>query len=318
MAEILYGIRESDKKIISIADILNLPNPDIMRGNRCGCLCPNPACGKPLLAKLGKGLKNGGRQPHFSHFPDFEGFCSSAHANETALHMMAKDIIAEELCFVAPDEEITWEDVHINNIPAEELAKIPTYIHPIGGVFNCFSVTLEKRLQGIIPDIIALTPFGECLIEISVTHPVTVEKKLKTEELQLPMLEIDLSDYKNKIVTKENLREILLKVSNRIHWIYYKDKESILFKATQYYQTNPLTIKYIEDKRKRDAELQEIYAANTAKYHTRRTTYNPKQYRSKYKPNNGEVVVDASNVKEYLEKGLAYYRKKNQSEKKGD
>lgn len=308
MAEILYGIRESDGQTISISDILNLPNPDIMRGKRCGCICPNPICKKPLLAKLGKGVRHGGREPHFSHFPDFEGFCNSSHANETALHMMAKEIIAEERRFVAPNEELTWEDARIDDIPARILVEIPTYIHAIGGTFECSHVSLEKRLQGIVPDIIARTPSGEYLIEISVTHPVTVEKKQKATESQLPMLEIDLSDYKNKPITKDILRNILLKPNNRTRWIYYDNKEQVLLDAQKYYRNHQIALDYFEADRKRKAELKEIYSPPLR---THKTTYNPQYYYSKSKKKTNENIVTAANYKEHIKKWKDSQQKKD-------
>ena len=306
MAEIFYGIHEYDGKVISISDILNLPAPDTMRGARCRCLCPNPQCQKPLLAKLGRGVENGGKEPHFSHFPDLEGSCNSAHANESALHMMAKEIIAEEKIFSAPNVEITWTDAKINTLPLIPLSEIPTYIHPIGGVFECSKVSLEKRLSGIVPDIVTYSPFGECLIEISVTHPVTVEKKAKTVELQIPMLEIDLSDFKNKPISKQTLREILLNSTERMHWVYYNDQEQIFLQARDYYQNHPIVLTYIERERKREETLKREYEETRAKEHARRIAYNQKSYRSWSKSSNN--VVNKTNYNEYLQRGLAFYR----------
>ena len=75
-----YGLRNG--KIISIWD---LNEED--RGLKCNCICPN--CGMELQAKLGSGKK----QRHFSHN---NANCNVAIAQQTALHMLAKEIIEEE------------------------------------------------------------------------------------------------------------------------------------------------------------------------------------------------------------------------------
>jgi len=161
MAEILYGVRKSDGKVISISEILSLPDPNVMRGAKCDCVCPHPNCRRPLFARLGRGVENGGNEPHFSHQPGIDGVCDIAYANESALHMMAKEIIAEELKFVAPSEKITWEQAGIKDIPAEAFDEVPVYRPQKGGTFGCNDVILEKRISDIVPDIIAITPKGE-------------------------------------------------------------------------------------------------------------------------------------------------------------
>lgn len=242
MAEILYGIRKSDGKIISISNILNSPDREKLRGGQCNCICPHPNCGSPLDAKLG----HGGKEPHFAHQKGYER-CDITYANETALHLMAKEIIAEERRFAVPTETIKLEDVGINDIPYEAFDDVPVYRAKKGGIFDCTNVELEKRVSDIVPDVVAYTAKGQCLIEIFVTHRVPPEKEALIKNLHLPTIEINLSDFKDKEVTREELRDVLLKPNKRIRWIYYKGQEDALVKARKYYRNHPKVYKYLKE-----------------------------------------------------------------------
>lgn len=79
-----YGIREG--KVVRISEI-----PTDQRGLKCNCTCPG--CGKNLVARLGEK-----KQKHFAHQGDA---CDIASAQQTALHMLAKEIIEEKknCCF---------------------------------------------------------------------------------------------------------------------------------------------------------------------------------------------------------------------------
>lgn len=250
MAEILYGIHQPDGRIISISDILALPNPETMRGSKCQCICPHPNCGRPLDAKLGYGKK----EPHFAHQKGHNGICDIAYANETALHMMAKEIIAEEGKFACPSVEIGWKDIDVNAIPLDVLDEIPIYRPKTGGVFECTNVELEKRIADIVPDIVVSASTRTCLIEIFVTHRVPPEKRALISQLCLPTIEIDLSDFKEKEVSREELRNVLLTPNERMNWIYSKDQENDFLKAQTYYQNHPKVLHYIKAEKQREEE----------------------------------------------------------------
>ena len=64
---------------------------EVMRGLACDCACP--ACDAPLVAK--KGRRN---VHHFAHYKGFD----CAQALETSLHLMAKQILANNNSITLP------------------------------------------------------------------------------------------------------------------------------------------------------------------------------------------------------------------------
>ena len=78
--QLQYGIL--DDRLISIEDI-----PKEKYGLRCGCICPG--CKQPLIARLGEH-----KRKHFGHKSG--SACDIAYAQQTALHMIAKEIIERD------------------------------------------------------------------------------------------------------------------------------------------------------------------------------------------------------------------------------
>ena len=90
MAELIYGIRTTYNEVVHIEDI-----PKELRGLKCNCVCYR--CGRTLVARKGDVLEH-----HFAHYSDPAGthqsgdyYCDVEKANESALHLMAKQIIAQ-------------------------------------------------------------------------------------------------------------------------------------------------------------------------------------------------------------------------------
>ena len=98
MARYFYG--RKDGRIVSILDV-----PFEEYGLRCGCTCVQ--CGEPLEACSIR--PDNLREAHFKHRkstreatdePRFA--CSPDWANESGLHLLAKEIIEEEQCVAVP------------------------------------------------------------------------------------------------------------------------------------------------------------------------------------------------------------------------
>ena len=98
MARYFYG--RKDGRIVSILDV-----PFEEYGLRCGCTCVR--CGEPLEACSIR--PDNLREAHFKHRkstreatdePRFA--CSPDWANESGLHLLAKEIIEEEQCVAVP------------------------------------------------------------------------------------------------------------------------------------------------------------------------------------------------------------------------
>lgn len=179
--QLKYGLR--DDRIISILEI----KPE-ERGLKCNCICPG--CGLPLVARLGKK-----KQWHFAHQGEA---CDIAAAQQTALHMLAKEIIEDSKKLLFPGVFIEKDDYTDDIEDYRVQTRIPQTIeYRKAAIVKCDSVSLEKRISNIVPDIMVTAKGRGCLIEVAVTHFVDEEKEQKIKEIGLPLFEIDLSDLYN-------------------------------------------------------------------------------------------------------------------------
>lgn len=154
---------------------------DVPNGKKCECFCTE--CGGNLIAK------NNGRIKihHFAH----ENGNDSIKCCQTALHLLAKEIIAEE-----------------RRIPIPRSGHIEFY--------DCNQIELEKRLDDIIPDIYALCENRPFIIEIFVSHKIDDQKAKKIEKKHISTVEINLSEgtysskdeIRNAIYNSKNTRII--------------------------------------------------------------------------------------------------------------
>jgi len=165
--ELLFGLK--NEKIVSVNDV--------EQGLDCGCCCPH--CNSRLVAKKGSI-----RQHHFAHYESDD--CQ--HGPETALHLLAKQVIKEHEKVLIPS--------HYDNYELEDSLGInhqnSTYIKQ--SVTHLSQVEIEKPLEGYQPDVSAITENGEPLdIEILVTHAVDEEKSALQAQTHRKMIEIDLS-----------------------------------------------------------------------------------------------------------------------------
>lgn len=226
-----------------------------------------------LQARLGK--KN---RHHFSHNSEK---CSNETATQTALHMLAKEIIAKNGIMLFPAISLEYKNstyfsyAYIQTLPQEIVIKPERLI-------KCDEVFLERRLSSIVPDIIFTSQKNSCIIEIAVTHFVDEVKEQKIKALGLPALEIDLSEcYRQNLNRAEIENEIINNSENR-RWIYYPNLENLIFKAESEYKKAIDEIEYKkkedEKERKKQAELLQI---QREKYYKNKL----KQYRSDSKTN---------------------------------
>jgi len=199
-----YGIR--DGRVVSISEI----KPE-EHGLRCKCVCPG--CGAPLIANLGR-IK----QRYFSHKGEA---CDIAAAQQTALHMLAKEIIEDSKKLLFPGVFIEKDDYTDDIEDYRVQTRIPQTIeYRKAAIVKCDSVSLEKRISNIVPDIMVTAKGRGCLIEVAVTHFVDEEKEQKIKKIGLPLFEIDLSDLYNSEFSRKELAEaVLYNPSNRT-WIF--------------------------------------------------------------------------------------------------
>ncbi len=176
MPQLVYALNK-DSRLVHVD---NVPN-----GLMCQCTCP--ACGEALIAKNNGETK----ESHFAHYYGTE--CEGAH--ETELHLLAKEIIAEEKRIMLP---------------------------PYGNVFNGGQQTFDfvEVEQGddntnLRPDLCGVVRKADGMesrlwIEIKVTHAIGAEKRHLILNNRISCLEINLNRFMEETVSKSALRDFLL------------------------------------------------------------------------------------------------------------
>lgn len=205
-----FAIREATGKAVNISE---LEEKD--RGKKCGCVCA--ACGRHLVAKLGRGS----RRPHFSHLPLEEGevSCSAEWANESGLHKMAKEIIQNESAIMLPAIKVSSEQDP--NYNPRDMRQWESLEYRPERLFKYQKAALEVSQKDFVPDIIVSGEKASLAIEIAVTHFVDEEKEQKIRAAQMPTIEIDISEFFNsEDFSRERLSEQLLRSVEHKKWVY--------------------------------------------------------------------------------------------------
>ena len=243
-----YGLRNN--KIICISDI-----QENEKGLKCNCLCPG--CGLPLQAKLGHGKK----QRHFSHN---NAACDTIVAQQTALHLLAKEIIEKEKKICFPPIIIGIDEIPENIIEKDNRYALPKkLVYCEAKTIHCDNVVLEKKISNIVPDIIIEKSGRKCLVEIAVTHFVDDDKSERIRQLDLPVLEIDLSSIYGAEISQEAIRKIIIDNSEFKKWIYNPIKNKAIEWASNKYVL--LQKEHIQQKREREIAAQKIRELETIK-----------------------------------------------------
>jgi hypothetical protein len=87
-------------------------------------------------------------------------------------------------------------------------------------------VELEKRLNNIIPDVIAYVNGEPLLIEIAVTHFVDEDKEQKINTLNYPTIEIDLSDI-HRDLDYEVVRKLVVTSIENKKWLFNSNEAAV-------------------------------------------------------------------------------------------
>jgi len=191
-----YG--QKDGKLVSIDEVES--------GLKCNCICP--ACKSKLIARKGSE-----KQHHFAHHNSED----CGRGIETAIHRLAKEIIANAKSFKTPPLKLTPEvvifeaiDIHIDN------------------------VKLEKRIDNIVPDIIIESGGKELLVEITVTHPLCFPKTRTIKEKGLATIEIKAQDLYNRLyqegdffLRNKAFKEELISGTELKSWAYNSKREVV-------------------------------------------------------------------------------------------
>jgi hypothetical protein len=152
----------------------------VSNGKSCVCVCPG--CHHPLIAR------QKAQTPHFAHAAGED--CKNGF--ETAIHLAAKQLIAERMEFSFPAVDL--------NLPGGYGCKESTQNIYTSNVKQLSEVRIEPWLNGFRPDLVIVDSGGnEVLIEIAVTHFVDDEKLAKIKSRGIRAIEIDISSAREKL-----------------------------------------------------------------------------------------------------------------------
>lgn len=259
MKDIIYGIRKADGKVLGIDEI-----PTSMSGLSCGCKCAS--CGVDLQACSLDGKVSRYFRHDYSKIDAYDTQnvvdrnCNPNTANETALHLLAKQIVLEEKRIWVPNKTISLSEAGVTDLPEHIKHSVSPFVLKNECLIKAEYVELEKHIANFTPDIYFKTSRGELLIEIYVSHCVDEEKCKKAEMYGAAMLEIDLGEYVNAPITTETLRDIVINSKDNKSWKNYPVSENNLTEAKKYYMNLPDIKKYFAkiatDKANEQRELQ--------------------------------------------------------------
>lgn len=197
---------QKNERLVEVSEVLS--------GLRCGCICPG--CQKALIAR--KGDVNAHHFAH-AHAKDSD-LCE--YGSETAIHLMAKQILCEEKVIFAPLTQIEKTGLDSRG-----------YSHTVSravrnkGSLVFDEVVSEKPVGTIIPDILASIDGEPFIVEIAVTHFCEEEKIAVYRKARHNVLEIDLRAFSKKLPTKDELRTYLTEDDSHRTWLSLKTYEDV-------------------------------------------------------------------------------------------
>lgn len=220
-----------------------VPPDEVESGRACGCTCPE--CAAPLIAK--KGLQN---VWHFAH----DGL-ACANGAETALHLMAKQILADERRVQLPavTASISAIDV-LGNLQAVTA----TLLNAQNVRYQV--VALEVAKDNRRPDAVASggDVSLEHHIEVFVRHAVDSAKAAELVDRDCACFEICLNDVPAQMPMAE-LRDAVLASPHRVRWISYPGLADARRELEPKLQA--LLDGAVQQKKEQDAYSAEVYAS---------------------------------------------------------
>jgi hypothetical protein len=203
---------------------------EVARGLDCRCFCP--ACGHPLEAR-----KGGEKAHHFAHYEGAD--CGAGY--QTALHLLAKEVIADERRLLLPELK-----VH----PDQALLKLGTFATPVIVVkpwvrVEIDSVRVEKALGGIVPDVLVEAKGRRLIVEIYVSHPVGPKKLAAIRDMNVAAVEFNFSTADRRI-GRDEIRRALIETyrptgNGRGSWLHHPDWGTAQEVANRRYVEDQLT-----------------------------------------------------------------------------
>lgn len=174
-------------------------------GLACGCVCPDPACAKPLIAR-NKPSPTRKRIYHFRH----ASLTTGCGGRESALHRMGKEIVQRASRLQLPAwsaGKLSFDSVQATLAPgsAVEVSLSDGQMRPDVRVFALVA-------QAYLPAL---------YIEVKVSHAVDCEKRERVIAQGYSMIEIDLSEVSDELLEDEHAftTHVLDEAANR-RWVH--------------------------------------------------------------------------------------------------
>lgn len=230
MVELLYAVNEEGRMV----HISEVPN-----GIACRCHCPG--CSAPLVAR------NNGEimAPHFAHASGT--VCSGAHESE--LHLLAKKVISEEKAVMLPRYGNVYDGglVRFDDVEVEERNDIASLQPDLCGVVHNKKTGKDNRLW----------------IEIMVTHAIGPDKRALIKHNDIACIEINLSQFMDRQVTKEELCNFILKEKAAREWtnnpLLERQRLAASASTREYVEKKVERSKTLLTEKMSDYELEEYY-----------------------------------------------------------
>jgi len=220
---------------------------DVESGLACDCRCLQ--CNGLLIAK--KGTK---RVWHFAH----HNVIATQSCIETAIHAAAKQVLLDANWINLPEKRIT---VSGRTKSGATHTKSKLLLEPRTVRFEyCRDEVWETNIR---PDVIGYRGNRRLLVEMFFTHRVDEAKRHKLEELNLPSIEIDLSNLKHDADFEAVSQRVLHDVTEK-EWLFYprEKQEQAALRNVLEQEIAQLDLKHerqlSNQKRKQEARQREI------------------------------------------------------------
>lgn len=261
---IYFALKEESNQVVHISEMVEKD-----RGKACECICL--CCGRPLVAKLGRGKKTA----HFAHLAE-EGrtSCSADAANESGLHKIAKEIVFKSEYICLPPVTISEQNDPNRNMEDYKQQEPLQFGKKIELHYQ--NAKTEVPFEGFKPDVcISFQKQKKLLIEIAVTHYVDAEKYSRIKMAQIPTVEINIADFIKayKAEETESINDFEKKLKNAIidnienkTWVYHSHENEGIQKLydrnrelEKEFQQNRIKILKEQEERKKREEQQESW-----------------------------------------------------------
>lgn len=261
---IYFALKEESNQVVHISEMAEKD-----RGKACECICL--CCGRPLVAKLGRGKKTA----HFAHLAE-EGrtTCSADAANESGLHKIAKEIVCKSEYICLPQVTISEQNDPNRNMEDYKQQEPLQFGKKIELHYQ--NAKTEVPFEGFKPDVcISFQKQKKLLIEIAVTHYVDAEKYSRIKMAQMPTVEINIADFIKayKEEETESINDFEKKLKNAIidnienkTWVYHSHENEGIQKLHERnrelekeFQQNRIRILKEQEERKKREEQQESW-----------------------------------------------------------